>query len=114
MAQTIPVTGALRRTRSRVGPGGSAAPRRAPLAVARVAALVAGLAVAGSAVARLEDLPPGLAAANAYAIHGEGSARRYLAWTPVPGPAPDFHRLEYFAPLEQARVDQRAGDFKTG
>jgi hypothetical protein len=33
---------------------------------------------------------------NAYAIHGRGAARRYLAHAPVPGPAPDFHRLESF------------------
>ena len=44
-------------------------------------------------------LPPGLRAANAYAIHGSGSGRRYLAAHPVPGPAPDFHRLEFFQPL---------------
>ncbi len=41
-------------------------------------------------------LPPGPHRINAYAIHGVGEARRYLAWTPVPGPAPDFHRLEAF------------------
>jgi len=34
--------------------------------------------------------------ANAYAIHGVGAARRYLAQTAVPGPAPDFHRLTCF------------------
>ncbi|MCB9670228.1 MAG: hypothetical protein H6736_22945 [Alphaproteobacteria bacterium] len=33
---------------------------------------------------------------NVYAIHGEGERRRYLAMTPVPGPQPDFHRLERF------------------
>jgi hypothetical protein len=44
-------------------------------------------------------LPTGLHAANAYAIHGQGAARRYLAAHPVPGPEPDFHRLEHFAPL---------------
>lgn len=43
--------------------------------------------------------PPGLRAANAYAIHGVGVARRYLAWAEVPGEAPDFHRLECFPPL---------------
>ncbi|MFO0688123.1 MAG: hypothetical protein U0900_05405 [Myxococcota bacterium] len=48
-------------------------------------------------------LPAGLHAANAYAIHGVGAARRYLAWAPVPGPQPDFHRLECFPPLERAR-----------
>lgn len=54
--------------------------------------------------ARVErtQLPPGLFAANAYAIHGVGPARRHLAWQPVPGPAPDFHRLECFAPLARA------------
>ena len=33
---------------------------------------------------------------NVYAIHGEGEGRRYLAMTPVPGPKPDFHRLDRF------------------
>ncbi len=33
---------------------------------------------------------------NAYAIHGRGAARRYLAHAAMPGPAPDFHRLESF------------------
>jgi hypothetical protein len=51
-------------------------------------------------------LPVGLHAANAYAIHGEGEARRHLAWAPVPGPQPDFHRLEHFAPLERARLSE--------
>lgn len=41
-------------------------------------------------------LPIGPWRANAYAIHGLGEARRYLAWTPAPGPAPDFHRIEVF------------------
>ena len=41
-------------------------------------------------------LPPGPHRANAYAIYGVGAARRYLAWAPAPGPAPDFHRLESF------------------
>lgn len=51
----------------------------------------------------LDWLPAGLHAANAYAIHGVDAARRYLAWQPVPGPQPDFHRLEHFPPLERAR-----------
>ncbi len=41
-------------------------------------------------------LPPRPWRLNAYAIHGLGAARRYLAWAAVPGPAPDFHRLECF------------------
>jgi hypothetical protein len=44
-------------------------------------------------------LPGGLRAWNAYAIHGEGGARRYLAAHAVGGAAPDFHRLDCFAPL---------------
>ena len=44
-------------------------------------------------------LPPGPWRGNAYAIHGTGPARRYLAATPAPGPEPDFHRLECFPPL---------------
>ncbi|PKN56886.1 MAG: hypothetical protein CVU56_13665 [Deltaproteobacteria bacterium HGW-Deltaproteobacteria-14] len=41
-------------------------------------------------------LPPGPLLVNAYAIHGVGPARRHLAMTPVPGPAPDFHRIDAF------------------
>ncbi|UCE85820.1 MAG: hypothetical protein JSU66_16070 [Deltaproteobacteria bacterium] len=44
-------------------------------------------------------LPPGLRACNAYAIHGPPERRRYRAAYPVPGPEPDFHRLEFFRPL---------------
>lgn len=44
-------------------------------------------------------LPEGPHRGNAYAIHGLGPARRYLAWAPVPGPAPDFHRLSCFPPI---------------
>lgn len=41
---------------------------------------------------------PEIASYNAFAIHGVGSKRRYLSAFPVPGPHPDFHRLEAFAP----------------
>jgi hypothetical protein len=54
----------------------------------------------GAARAPLEYLPPGPYTANAFAIHGLGAARRYLACTPVPGPQPDFHRLEAFPPVD--------------
>lgn len=37
---------------------------------------------------------------NCYAIHGQGDARRYLAMSPVPGPQPDFHRLQHFARID--------------
>jgi len=51
----------------------------------------------GEAVVPRVLLPAALTHFNAYAIFGEGEARTYLAATPVPGPAPDFHRLEHFA-----------------
>lgn len=46
-------------------------------------------------------LPAGPLRVNATAIHGLGQARRYLSRVPLPGPSPDFHRLECFpaAPL---------------
>ncbi len=44
-------------------------------------------------------IPPGLRAGNAYAMHGRGAGRRFLAAHPAPGPGPDFHRLEAFQPL---------------
>jgi len=43
-------------------------------------------------------LPPRPWSVNAYAVHGSGRGRRYLAAHPVPGPQPDFHRLDSFAP----------------
>ena len=45
-------------------------------------------------------LPPTPHRLNAFAIHGQGASRRYLAWTPVPGPEPDFHRLDLFPHVE--------------
>lgn len=47
-------------------------------------------------------LPPGLWAANAYAISGRGEERRFCAHAGAPGDAPDFHRLESFVPLGEA------------
>ena len=41
-------------------------------------------------------LPRGLRAANAYALHGPSAARRHLAAHPLPGDAPDFHRIDAF------------------
>ena len=51
-------------------------------------------------------LPHGLRACNAYAIHGRGSSRRYLAAAPPGGREPDFHRLDCFQRLE-SRTDPR-------
>jgi hypothetical protein len=47
---------------------------------------------------RPADLPSGPWRLNATAIHGQGAERRYLSALPLPGPQPDFHRLEHFAP----------------
>jgi hypothetical protein len=44
-------------------------------------------------------LPADLERFNAYAIHGSGGERRYLAAYPVGGAVPDFHRLSAFGPL---------------
>lgn len=44
-------------------------------------------------------LPPRPWTWNAYAIHGVGIRRRYLALHAVPGSGPDFHRLEHFEPF---------------
>lgn len=51
------------------------------------------------AEARLDPgaLPPRPWSVNAFAIHGAGADRRYLAAHPAPGPQPDFHRLDAFA-----------------
>jgi len=56
----------------------------------------------GEASLPVPELPAGLRACNAHAIHGTGRARRYLAAGPAPGPKPDFHRLDRFLPLPWA------------
>ena len=53
----------------------------------------------GSAQVHRKWLPQGLERFNAYAIHGTGATRRYLAHFPVPGRAPDFHCLDQFGEL---------------
>jgi hypothetical protein len=50
----------------------------------------------GAALVPLSYLPSQVSHANAYAIHGTGEGRRYLAAFPVPGKGPDFHRLQLF------------------
>ncbi len=52
----------------------------------------------GKAVAPLSCLPDKVSRANAYAIHGQGDERRYLAAHAVPGPRPDFHQPQFFQP----------------
>ncbi len=58
----------------------------------------------GSAEIPLAYLPPGVDRGNAFAIHGEGKNRRYLAAFPTGGETPDFHKLGAFAPI---RIDTR-------
>jgi hypothetical protein len=36
---------------------------------------------------------------NAFAIHGSGASRRYLAATPLPGARPDFHQPARYPPF---------------
>ena len=50
----------------------------------------------GIATVPTDHIPAAPHRINAYAIHGRGAARRYLAWQPVPGDKPDFHRLNCF------------------
>lgn len=45
-------------------------------------------------------LPPPPHRINAFAIHGEGSGRRYLAWHALPGDEPDFHQPRRFPTLD--------------
>lgn len=46
----------------------------------------------GEARISAADLPPRPWRVNAFAIHGQGDARRYLSWCPMPGDRPDFHQ----------------------
>lgn len=75
-----------------------AAPRRRErddIAVAYAARTAAGR-WRGRARVAAADLPATPWTLNAYAVHGVGAARRYLAWAPVPGAEPDFHRPDRF------------------
>jgi hypothetical protein len=49
----------------------------------------------GCARVPLSILPAKPQYLNAFAIHGE-IERRYLCWTPLPGPEPDFHQPHRF------------------
>lgn len=50
----------------------------------------------GEARLPIAFLPAGTGKANAYAMHGEGETRRYLAAFSLPGDAPDFHQPAFF------------------
>lgn len=50
-------------------------------------------------------LPPPPWRANAFAIHGRGAERRYLAAFALPGERPNFHQPERFPALEIAGAE---------
>ncbi len=62
-------------------------------------AAIAGRRWTGRAKLAAQALPPKPQRGNAFAIHGVGEGRHHSAMAPVPGPAPDFHRLEAFPAL---------------
>ena len=47
-----------------------------------------------------EFIPKGLNKINAFAIHGTGENRSYLAWHALPGETVDFHQPHYFPALK--------------
>ena len=61
----------------------------------------------GSALIPTAYIPPNISRVNAYAIHGHGHHRQFEALYPAPSgahSAPNFHRLEYFQPVELANT----------
>jgi hypothetical protein len=68
-------------------------------ALLEVAAWIEGDRWRGTALLPPDLLPPEPWRVNAFAIHGCGEDRKYLAMAPVPGPGPDFHRVELFPRL---------------
>lgn len=62
------------------------------------AARIRGSRWTGRALVPWAMLPDPVTHLNAYAIHGTAE-RRYLAWSPVPGNGPDFHRIHLYPEL---------------
>ena len=61
----------------------------------------------GRAIIPSDYLPPNISKLNAYAIHASGSDRKYEALYPAKTgahEAPNFHRLEYFQPVDFRRI----------
>jgi hypothetical protein len=61
----------------------------------------------GTAFIAEDQLPEGLNSFNAYAIHGEGDARVYMALYPNEdenAAGPDFHMLETFQPIDLSKL----------
>ena len=52
----------------------------------------------------MDYFPPGVTKFNAYSIHGTDNDRIYEVLFPVPGPFPDFHRLELFQLIDFNRL----------
>lgn len=65
----------------------------------RYTATIDGARYRGLAEVPMSYLPDEVTRGNAYAIHGTGAGRRYLAHAAVPGSRPDFHRLGCFVPI---------------
>lgn len=59
----------------------------------------------GGMVIDRRHLPPAPWVGNAYAIHGLGTDRRYLAASPLPGEAADFHQPQHFPLLRAGAAD---------
>lgn len=55
-----------------------------------------------------QHVPTAASRVNAYALHGQGAHRRFLAFQAVPGSVPDFHRLERFVALAPELRDPEA------
>ncbi len=56
-----------------------------------------------------DQFPLPFSHANAYAIHGQGAARRYLAAFAVPGEKPDFHQPRFFGRLDTLHLSSGTG-----
>ena len=58
----------------------------------------------GEARIPLDYFPPDVSLFNAFAIHGSGEQRKYEALFEVPGPQPDFHRIDKFQPVNFSAI----------
>lgn len=67
-------------------------------------ATISGTHWEGVALIPLHYFPPAVSKFNAYAIHGSNSNRQYEAYNAVIGDQPDFHRLEYFVPIDFTKI----------
>ena len=61
----------------------------------------------------LEYFPPNVDTFNAYSIHGTEPSRIYKSLFAVPGPHPDFHRLNCFKPFDLIRQNEMSDFWKS-